>query len=121
MTRITHPLPIQGEVQANGLTFIDGVAETDADLSDVRPMLEEHGFVFDGEAPPAPATAADDQADGGGGESDGSDEGSKEITAEKVDPDVEITAENAGIVQTADGVEHVGEIPAEAPDEDAAG
>ncbi len=55
MLTIRHPEPTPGEVSANGLTFIDGVATTDVDMSDIQPILEAHGYVFE---VPAPAPVA---------------------------------------------------------------
>lgn len=53
---IHHPNPTPGEVSANGLTFIDGIATVTTDLADVRPILEAHGFRIEASPPTAPAT-----------------------------------------------------------------
>lgn len=105
--RINHPNPIPGEVIANGLKFVDGVAETDADLSDVRPILEEHGFRFE--------DVADPEQQPGSGNDDGSSEDPTEVVAEPVTTE-EANDPNAaqGAVELADGTVVTGEIPASA-------
>lgn len=60
--KIHHPNPSPGEVSANGLTFVDGVAEVKGDLSDIRPILEEHGFRFEDKKPRSGGASASEAA-----------------------------------------------------------
>lgn len=99
MIRITHPESTSGEVENSGLTFIDGVAEVESIDDAAKAVLADHGYKFDDVSKP--------KGKGKGAKTE-------DVVGEPVaDPAPEITPENAAIVEVG-GVEHVGELPADA-------